>query len=219
MRRLIWAFAGCKYHIVGNIMSWLILNIGSYTKANISLNLLNELWKRDKMHGLLSIWSLFLKRVKKFNNTRFYLFFDSKITLKYDFCRKRRHNFVFKYAMLLWTSWRSLKTCKPAPVMSSKRPVIEKVAVIVIYLYNWCYFDRQNLCIKQYFVFLSGSLAKYKGHPQQMISADNIFSCIFVACKWLSTNRQANLLITNNYQFDTVLFNTIIPFLVEKWEV
>ena len=33
------------------------------------LNLLNELGKRDKMRGLPSIWSLFRKKLNKFNNT------------------------------------------------------------------------------------------------------------------------------------------------------
>ena len=32
-------------------------------------NLLNELWKRDKMRGLLSILSLFRNEFNKFNNT------------------------------------------------------------------------------------------------------------------------------------------------------
>ena len=40
--------------------------------ANILLNLLNELGKRDKMRGLLSILPLLcnLKKFNKFNNTR-----------------------------------------------------------------------------------------------------------------------------------------------------
>ena len=38
--------------------------------ANVSLNLLNEFWKRDKMQGLPSILSLFRKEFNKFNNTR-----------------------------------------------------------------------------------------------------------------------------------------------------
>ena len=36
---------------------------GSYMSAHVLLNLLNELGKRDKMRGLLSILSLFLQRV------------------------------------------------------------------------------------------------------------------------------------------------------------
>ena len=38
--------------------------------AHVLLNLLNELGKRDKMRGLLSIWSLFCNGFNKFNNTR-----------------------------------------------------------------------------------------------------------------------------------------------------
>ena len=37
--------------------------------ANILLNLLNELRKRDKMRGLPSILSLFRNEFNKFNNT------------------------------------------------------------------------------------------------------------------------------------------------------
>ena len=38
--------------------------------ANVLLNLLNELGKRDKMRGLASILSLFRNEFNKFNNTR-----------------------------------------------------------------------------------------------------------------------------------------------------
>ena len=38
--------------------------------AHVLLNLLNELWKRDKMRGLPSILSLFRNEFNKFNNTR-----------------------------------------------------------------------------------------------------------------------------------------------------
>ena len=38
--------------------------------AHVLLNLLNELGKRDKMRGLLSILSLFPNSFNKFNNTR-----------------------------------------------------------------------------------------------------------------------------------------------------
>ena len=38
--------------------------------AHVSLNLLNELRKREKMRGLLSILSLFRNESNKFNNTR-----------------------------------------------------------------------------------------------------------------------------------------------------
>ena len=37
--------------------------------AHVLLNLLNELWKRDKMPGLPSILSLFRNEVNKFSNT------------------------------------------------------------------------------------------------------------------------------------------------------
>ena len=38
--------------------------------ANVLLNLLNELRKRDKMRGLLIILSLFRNELNKFNNTK-----------------------------------------------------------------------------------------------------------------------------------------------------
>ena len=38
--------------------------------THVLLNLLNELRKRDKMRGLLSILSLFRKEFNKFSNTR-----------------------------------------------------------------------------------------------------------------------------------------------------
>ena len=38
--------------------------------SHVLLNILNELGKRDKMPGLPSILSLFLKEINKFNNTR-----------------------------------------------------------------------------------------------------------------------------------------------------
>ena len=37
--------------------------------AHILLNLLNKLWKSDKMRGLSSILSLFGSEFNKFNNT------------------------------------------------------------------------------------------------------------------------------------------------------
>ena len=43
---------------------------GSYIRAHVLLNLLNELGKRDKMRGLPSILSLFRNEFNKFNNTR-----------------------------------------------------------------------------------------------------------------------------------------------------
>ena len=47
-----------------------VLHRGSYMSAHVLLNLLNELWKRDKMRGLPSILSLFRNEFNKFNNTR-----------------------------------------------------------------------------------------------------------------------------------------------------
>ena len=43
---------------------------GSYMSSHVLLNLLNELWKRDKMQGLMSILSLIRNNFNKFNNTR-----------------------------------------------------------------------------------------------------------------------------------------------------
>ena len=43
---------------------------GSYMSAHVSLNLLNELGKRDKMRGLPRILSLFRNEFNKFNKTR-----------------------------------------------------------------------------------------------------------------------------------------------------
>ena len=36
--------------------------------SHVLLNLINELWKRDKIRGLLSILSLFRNKFNKFNN-------------------------------------------------------------------------------------------------------------------------------------------------------
>ena len=47
-----------------------VINRGSYMSAHVLLNLINELGKRDKMRGLLSILSLFRNEFNKFNNTR-----------------------------------------------------------------------------------------------------------------------------------------------------
>ena len=47
-----------------------IIHRGSYMSAQVLLNLLNKLWKRDKMRGLPSILSLFRNEFNKFNNTR-----------------------------------------------------------------------------------------------------------------------------------------------------
>ena len=53
--------------------------------AHVLLNLLNKLWKRDKMRGLPNILSLFCNEFNEFNNTgarmfRFYVPHDIKIT-------------------------------------------------------------------------------------------------------------------------------------------
>ena len=64
---------------------------GSYMSAHVLLNILNELRKRDKMRGLPSIWPLFRNKFNKFNNTRFYLSYDIKITLGSCFLSK---NFI-----------------------------------------------------------------------------------------------------------------------------
>ena len=42
---------------------------GSYMSAHVLLNLVNELEKRDKMRGLLSILSFFRNEFNKFNET------------------------------------------------------------------------------------------------------------------------------------------------------
>ena len=75
--------------------------------AHVLLNLLNELGKRDKMRGLSSILSLFRNEFNKFNNTRARMLdsiYHMRNTLKSDFWRKKRYNFVIMYATLLWTS-------------------------------------------------------------------------------------------------------------------
>ena len=64
----------------------------SYMSAQVLLNLLNEMWKSDKMPGLQSILSLFLNEFNKFDNTRALMldsiYHDIKITLKSHFRRK-----------------------------------------------------------------------------------------------------------------------------------
>ena len=47
-----------------------LINRDAYMRANVLLNLLNELGKRNKMRGLPSILSLFRNEFNKFNNTR-----------------------------------------------------------------------------------------------------------------------------------------------------
>ena len=59
--------------------------------AQVLLNLLNELGKRDKMRGLPSILSLFRNEFNKFNNTRARMLdsiYHMTNTLKLDFWRK-----------------------------------------------------------------------------------------------------------------------------------
>ena len=60
----------------------LISNKGSDMSDYGLLKLLNELRKRDKMRGLLSILSLFRNEFNKFNNTGARMLDDIKITLK-----------------------------------------------------------------------------------------------------------------------------------------
>ena len=51
------------------VITTLFVYRGSYMSgAHLSLNLLNELRKRDKMRGLPSIFSLFRNSFNKFNN-------------------------------------------------------------------------------------------------------------------------------------------------------
>ena len=53
--------------------------------TNVLLNLFNELGKRDKIGGLLSILSFFRNKFNKYyesKNDRFFLSHDIKITLK-----------------------------------------------------------------------------------------------------------------------------------------
>ena len=64
-------------------------------ECSCQLDLLNELRKRDKMRGLLSIISLFPSEFNKFNNSRarmlhsiYHNNFDIKITSKYHFLPK-----------------------------------------------------------------------------------------------------------------------------------
>ena len=61
---------------------------GSYMSANVLLNLLNELGKRDKMRGLPSILSLFRNEFNKFNNTRARVLDSIYHMIKSHFCRK-----------------------------------------------------------------------------------------------------------------------------------
>ena len=77
--------------------------------AHVLLNLLNELGKRDKMRGLLSILSLFRNKFNKFNNTGARMLasiYHMTNTLKSPFWRKNIKilSLHVMYATLLWTS-------------------------------------------------------------------------------------------------------------------
>ena len=50
-------------------IKWYLIHRGSNMSAPVFLNLFNELWKRNKMRGLLSILSLFCNKFYKFKNT------------------------------------------------------------------------------------------------------------------------------------------------------
>ena len=69
--------------------------------SHVLLNLLNELGKRDKMRGLRSILSLFRNELNKFNNAKARMLesiYHMTNTLKCNFWRKKRYNFVILYA-------------------------------------------------------------------------------------------------------------------------
>ena len=57
--------------------------------APVLLNLLNELGKRDKVRGLLSILSLFHNEFNKFNNTRARMLDSIYHMINTHFCRKK----------------------------------------------------------------------------------------------------------------------------------
>ena len=77
--------------------------------ANVLLNLLNLLRKRDKMLGKPHILSLFLNEFNKFNNTRAQMLdsiYHMTLRLLWNLISGvKLYNFVISvYAMLLWTS-------------------------------------------------------------------------------------------------------------------
>ena len=84
--------------------------------AQVLLNLLNELEKRDRMRGLPSILSLFRNEFNKFNNTRARMLDSIYHMIKSHFCRKNVVFFFIMYATLLWTSQRFPKIDKPLVV-------------------------------------------------------------------------------------------------------
>ena len=90
--------------------------------ANVLLNLLNELGKRDKMRGLPSILSLFRNEFNKFNNTRTRMLdsiYHMTLRLLLNFISGvKRYNFVIMYAALLWTSY--VQRCYGRHIVSRK---------------------------------------------------------------------------------------------------
>ena len=73
--------------------------------AHVLLNLLNELGKRDKMRGILS---LFRNEFNKLNKTRARMLdsiYHMALRLLWNLISVvKRYTFVIKYATLLWTS-------------------------------------------------------------------------------------------------------------------
>ena len=55
---------------IGLISRPMLIYRGAYMSTHVLLNLLNELWKSDKMRGWQSILLLFCSQFNKFNNTR-----------------------------------------------------------------------------------------------------------------------------------------------------
>ena len=77
--------------------------------ANVLLNLLNELGKRDKKRGLPSILSLFRNEFNKFINTGARMLdsiYHMTLRLLQNLSSrvKNSFNFVIMYATLLWRS-------------------------------------------------------------------------------------------------------------------
>ena len=70
------------------------LYIGSCMSALVLLNLFNELWKRDKMGGLLSILTIFRMELDKFNNAGARML-DSVYHMTFKLCKN--HTFVVKH--------------------------------------------------------------------------------------------------------------------------
>ena len=75
--------------------------------VHVLLNLLNELGKRDKMRGLLSILSLFRNEYNKFNNTRARMLdfiYHMTAIFEVSLLTVKRYNNVIMIATILWTS-------------------------------------------------------------------------------------------------------------------